>query len=172
VFDYSIQRRTSEQVKADQAKAKTDAAAADAAAAAHQQTQKERIAAIEDAMQAEEHTRSLEDIRPDLHIDHKSATNTNDDTLSDSHLNLEDPIDISGKPVMDLPSNQSSYHNSSQSEEFLTGWGREENDQDQDYVIPSDNESEASQASHESLRRKTGRTKAKFKPQVCFVSLI
>ena len=56
MFDYSIQRRTSEQVKASQAKAKTEAAAADAAAAAHQQSQKDRIATLEDAMQAEELT--------------------------------------------------------------------------------------------------------------------
>ena len=164
MFDYSIQRRTSEQVKASQAKAKTEAAAADATAAAHQQSQKDRIAALEDAMQAEELTQSLEGIRPDLHINHKSVMNTNDDTLSDSHLNHEDSVDISDEPVMDLPSDRSSYRDLSQSKEYLTGWGweeivgenGEENDQGQDYVMPSDNESEASQACL--------RTKAKFKP--------
>ena len=83
-------------------------------------------------------------MRPDLHINHKSATNTDVDTLSDTHLNL------------------------SQSEEFLTGWEGEEKNQDQDYVMPSDNELDVS-AHDNSLYHKTGlctTDKVKFKPQV------
>ena len=131
-------------MRSDQAKAKAEAAAAEAAAIAHQQSQKDRVAALEDAMQANKYAQSLEDVRPDLHINHKSATNTDVDTLSDTHLNP------------------------SQSEEFLTGWEGEEKNQDQDYVMPSDNESDAS-AHDNSLYRKTGLCttgKAKFKPQV------
>jgi hypothetical protein len=98
VFKYLIQPCTSEQLKADQAKAKTNATAA-----AHQQSQKECIATLKDTMQAEQYTRLLEDFRSDLHIDHKSATNTNDITLSDSHLNLEDPINIPPGSLPTLP---------------------------------------------------------------------
>jgi hypothetical protein len=147
-------------VRLDQAKAKAEAAATEAAAIAHQQSQKDRVAALEDAMQANEYAQSLEDVRPDLHINHKSATNTDVDTLSDTHLNLDEPIDIPRKPAKDLPSDRSSYRNSSQSEEFLTGWEGEEKNQDQDYVMPSDTESDASAPGPCT----TG--KAKFKPQV------
>jgi hypothetical protein len=132
VLDHTIQRHTSEQVKADQAKAKADAAAAKAAATAHLQSQKDQVAALEDSMQDEAYTRSQEELRPDLHIDYKSASNTEVETLSDSHM-LDD-------------------------------------DQDQDYVMPSGNESDASQASKASqdLTQKT-HSKAKFKPQVSFL---
>lgn len=181
LFDHSVQRRTPEQVKADQAKAKAEAAAAKAAVLAHQQIQKDRVAALEDAQQVEEHTRSLEDLRPDLHIDHKSAS-TDVETLSDSHLTLDNPITLPRKPLIDLPLDHSSYRESSHSEEFLTGWGQVENnvtvadeneeDQGQDYVMQSDNELEASEASEalhddQTLRRKSPgpRPKAKFKPQ-------
>jgi len=64
-----IQRRTSEQVKADQAKAKADAAAAKAAATAHLQSQKDQVAALEDSMQDEAYTQLQEELRPDLHIE-------------------------------------------------------------------------------------------------------
>ena len=118
-------------------------------------------------MQAEAYSRSLEELRPDLHINHKSASNTEVDTLSDSHM-LDDPIGIPHELLTDLPPDQSSYRDSSHSEEFLTGWeALDENNQDQDYVIQSGNESEASQAS-QGLTQKT-RTKAKFKPQVSFL---
>jgi hypothetical protein len=167
ILDNTIQRRTSEQVKADQAKAKADAAAAEAADVAHQQNQKNRVAALEDAMQAEEYAQSLEDLRPDLH--HKSASNTDVETLSDSHMIFDDPIEIPREPLTGLPPDGSSYRDSSHSEEFLTGWEElEENQQDQDYLMPSDNESEAShasQASQASHSQPRNRTKAKFKPQ-------
>jgi len=157
----------SEQVKADQAKAKAEAAAAEAAAVAHQQNQKNRIAALEDAMQMEEYAQSLEDLRPDLH--HKSASNTDIKTLSDSHLISNDLIEIPREPLTDLPPDWSSYRDSSHSEEFLTRWeALEENQQDQDYLMPSDNESEAShvsQASQPSHSQPRKSTKAKFKPQ-------
>ena len=84
-------------MRSDQAKAKAEVAATEAAAIAQQQSQKNCVAALEDAMQANKYAQSLEDMRPDLHINHKSATNTDVDTLSDTHLNL------------------------SQSKEFLTG---------------------------------------------------
>ncbi|KAN0111553.1 hypothetical protein V8E52_008392 [Russula decolorans] len=167
VLDHMIQRRTSEQVKADQAKAKADAAAAKAAATAHLQSQKDQVAALEDSMQDEAYTQSQEELRPDLHINYKSASNTEVETLSDSHM-LDDPIGIPCEPltVRDLPPDQSSYRDSSHGKEFLTGW-EELDDQDQDYVMPSGNESDASQASKASqdLTQKT-RSKAKFKPQV------
>jgi hypothetical protein len=133
VFDYTIQRRTSEQIKADQAKAKTDAAAAEAATAAHLQSQRDQVAAVEDAKQVEEYTQSLEDLRPDLHIGNKSASNTDVDTLSNSHLILDDnPLGIPA------PTDWSSRRGSSQGDNNFFG----------DYVIESDNddESEASQA--------------------------
>lgn len=101
-------------------------------------------------------------------------SNTDVETLSDSHLMLDDPIEIPRKPLINLPADWRSYRGSSHSEEFLTGWEElEENDRDHDYVMPSDNElSEDSQASHDqSLPRKTGpQTKAKFKPQKLKVS--
>lgn len=174
-------------MKADQAKVKAEAAVAEAAALAHQQTQKDRVAALEDAQQVEEYTRSLEDLRPDLHINHKSASNTDVETLSDSYLILDNPIQLPRKPLIDLPIDHSSYHELSHSDDFLTGWeevesnatvmDENEEDQEQDYVMQSDNESEASEALHDqTLCRKSGpRPKAKFKPQhkVCFfVSLI
>jgi hypothetical protein len=174
VLDHTIQRRTSEQVKVDQAKAKADAAAAEAAAAAHKQSQLDQVAALEDAMQ-EEDAHSLDILRPDLYIDPKSVNAASDvDTLSDSHLMLDDPIEIPRQPLIDLPPDRSSYRDSSHSEEFLTGWQEteenpavvveENNDQvqDQDYLMQSD--SEVSHVSQAGPSRK-----AKFKPQY-FVS--
>lgn len=178
LLDYSIQRRTSEQVKADQAKAKTEAAAAEATAKAHHEIQKEQIAALEDAKQAEEYSRSLEELRPDLHLGHNSASATDVETLSDSHLTLDVPIDITREPLIDLPQllplEHSSYRSSSNSEEFLTGWLGgdaavvEENNEDQDenYIMRSDNESEASEASCDQSQPQKQRHKAKAKPQV------
>src|ERR1700679_3155 len=82
VLDHTIQRRTSEQVKVDQAKAKADAAAAEAAAVAHKQSQLDQVAALEDAMQ-EEDAHSLDILRLDLYIDPKSVNAASDvDTLS------------------------------------------------------------------------------------------
>ena len=106
VLDNSIQRRTSEQVKADQAKAKVEAAAVKAAAIAHQQSQRDSVAALEDVIQDGEYARSLEDLRPDLHIYRKSASNTDVDGLSDSHLTtpLDDPFtETSREPLTDFP---------------------------------------------------------------------
>ena len=181
VFDYSIQRHTSDQVKADQAKAAADAAAAEATAAAHQKGQLDRVAALKDAIQ-EEDAQSLDVLRPDLYIDPKSASNTASDvdTLSDSHLTrmLDDPIGIPRDPLTDLPLEPTSYRGSSHSDDFLTGWQETEDnaevvveedneDQDQDYLMQSDSE-----ASHESQalpdqtrshRKATG--SGKFKPQ-------
>jgi hypothetical protein len=116
-----IQRCTSDQVKADQAKAKAEAAAAKAAAIAHLQSEKDRVTAIEDAMQAKEYARSQKDLRPDLHINHKSVLNSDADTLSDSHLILNDLIGISHEPLIDLSLERSLYHSLSHSEDFLTG---------------------------------------------------
>jgi hypothetical protein len=156
VFDHTIQRRTSEQVKADEAKARTEAAAAEATAIAHMKSQFDRCAAVEDAMQADDNAKSLEALRPDLHIDPESAPNTDVDTLL-------------GPPVVDC----SSYRGSSHSEEFLTGWEEvedravvvEENyededeheDEDEDYTVLSKSETEASEASEDqSQTRKPG----------------
>ena len=94
---------------------------------------------------------------------------------------LNDPIGLPCKPLVDLPLDQISYHESSHSKDFLTGWKEVENnaavvdmdenkqDQEQDYVMQSDNESEALEASQnlhtETLYRKSGPShKAKFKP--------
>ena len=173
VFDYSIQRRTPEQVKADQAKAKAEAAAAEAAAAANKQTQLDRVAAIEDALE-EEDMQSLDVLRPDLYIDPKSASNAASNVdLSDSHLNssLDDPIGTPHSPLIDLPPEHSSYQGSSHSDDFLTGWQGteenaavvvEENNEDQDYRMQSD--SEASHVSQDQTRKSGPRPKAKFKP--------
>jgi hypothetical protein len=183
VFDYSIQRRTSEQVKADQAKAKAEAAAAEAAAVAEKQNQLDRVAALEDAMQAQQDAHSLDDLRPDLYISQKSASSS--DTLSDSHLMPDDPIGLPRVPLTDLPPERSSYRGSSHSDDFLTGWEEteteenvaviveENNDQDQDqgYVMPeSDNESVSHGSQDQTLSQKS-RRKAKFKPQVSFFIL-
>ena len=194
VWDYSIQRRTSEQVKADQVKAKAEAAAAEAAAKAHQEGQKAQVAALEDAKQAEEYAQSLEELRPDLHIDHKSASasTTDVETLSDSHLTLDNPIPR--EPLIDLPQllplDHTSYRSSSHSEDFLTGWlggntvpvdenneaveenneAAEENNEgnDEDYIMLSDasEASEASKASCDQFQARKPRRKAKFKHQI------
>src|SRR5260370_12450496 len=73
-------------------------------------------------MQDREDAEALEAIRPDLHISHKSALNTGTETLSDSHLMLDDPIEIQRDLLTDLPLEQYSYHVSTYSEEFLSGW--------------------------------------------------
>jgi len=107
-----IQRHTSDQVKADQAKADAQAVAAKAAAVAHQESQKNRVAALEDAMQDKEYTRSLEILRPDLHNCHKSVSNTDVDTLSNSHqsnLMLDDLPHAESLTNLDLLLKQSSY---------------------------------------------------------------
>ena len=184
ILDNRVQRRTSEQVKADQAKAEAEAAAAKAAAAAHNQSQLDQVRAIEDSMQAEENARSLDDLRPDLYISQKSASST--ETLSDSHLvPLDDPIQIPRiprVPLIDIPQEHSSYRASSHSDDLLTGWQdleedapviMEENNEDQDYDIQSDNDSEASHMSQGS-QQPCPRRKAKFKPQynVCFFYFI
>jgi hypothetical protein len=105
-------------VKIDKAKAKVDTAAAEAAAITHKQNQLNQVASLEDTMQARENAQSLEAIRPDLHI---SALNIDTETMSDSHLMLDDPIEIQHNLLTDLPE-QSSYHSSSHSEDFLSGW--------------------------------------------------
>jgi hypothetical protein len=190
VFDYTIQRRTSAQVKADEAKVKAAAAAAEAAAAADKQSQLDRVAALEDAIQ-EEDAQSLDVIRPDLYIDPKSANTASDaDTLSDSHLMPDDPtgipqdsdplIDLQPDPLTDLLTEQSSYRGSSHSEDFLTGWKEtgedaagedaaaivDENEhEEQDYLMQSDSEaSHVSQASQDQTRKRRPKAKAK-KPQ-------
>src|SRR5260221_9394954 len=66
VIEHMIQRRTPNQLKVDQEKAKKDAAAAKAAAIAHKQSQLDRVASLEDAMQSHDDARSLEDLRPDF----------------------------------------------------------------------------------------------------------
>jgi len=158
-----IQHCTPEQVKSDQAKAKADAAAAESAAIAHKQSQFDQVAALEDAKQTEDDTQLLEYQRPDLRIDPKLALNTDVDTLSDSRI-LDKPINV----LTDVPplAECSSYHGSSHSEDFLTGWEEvedhgavmvEENykdkdkgkDKDKDYTILSDSKMEASQASED-----------------------
>lgn len=192
VLDHSIHRRSSQQVKADQAEAKAKAAAAEAAAKAHEESQREQVAALEDAQQVEEYARSLEDLRPDLHISRKSASNTDVETLSDSHLTLDDPVEIPREPLIDiprlLPLEQGSYRSSGPSDDFLTGWlgedaavgERNHEEQDQEFVMHTqaqdNNDSEASEVSEASqaLRDQTRkpRPKAKFKPQrdiVCFL---
>src|SRR5260221_195125 len=73
VLDCLTQRHSTVKVHANQKKAKVDAVAAKAAAVAHHQSQLDRVAALEDAVEAEDTTRSLEDLRPDLHIGHKSV---------------------------------------------------------------------------------------------------
>ena len=175
-------------MKADQAKAKAEAAAAKAAASAHQQSQKNQVAALEDARQVEEYTRSLEDLRLDLHIDHKSASNTDVDTLSDSHLILDDPTGLPREPLIDTLLDHRSYGESTHSKDFLTGWGSwkeqensaervgdNEDDQDQDYVMQSKSEASEASQDEQTQRHKSGPSapcpKAKFKPQrkVCFV---
>jgi hypothetical protein len=185
VLDYTIQRRSSNQVKIDQAKAKADTAAAEAATIAHKQNQLNQVASLEDAMQAREDAEALEAIRPDLHITHKSALNTDAETLSDSHLMLDDPIEIQRDMLTDLPLEQCSYHDSSHSEEFLSGWEAvgEENNEDQvrDYCdfMHSEAESEANENQTQPRKKPAPTPKAKFKPQVssffrdkpdCFVS--
>jgi hypothetical protein len=186
VFDYTIQRRTSAQVKADEAKVKAAAAAAEAAAAADKQSQLDRVAALEDAIQ-EEDAQSLDVIRPNLYIDPKSANTASDaDTLSDSHLMPDDPtgipqdsdplIDLQPDPLTHLLTEQSSYRGSSHSEDFLTGWKEtgedaavivdaNNEDEDQDYLMQSDSEvSHVSQASQDQTRKRRPKAKAK-KPQ-------
>ena len=182
VFDYSVQRRTSEQVKADHAKAAADAAAAEVAAAAHKKNQLDQVAALEDAIQ-EEDAESLGILRPDLYIDPKSASNTASDvdTLSDTHLTpmLDDPTGVPRDPLTEIPLEATSYRSSNHSDDFLTGWQEteenaevvvEENneDQDQDYLMQSD--SEASHVSQQDQTRLSGPPRkatgsGKFKPQ-------
>src|SRR5258708_12814740 len=76
VLDNTIQRRSSKQVEIDKAKAKADAIAAEAAAITHKQNQLNRVASLEDAMQAREDAETLQAITPHLHISHNSSFNT------------------------------------------------------------------------------------------------
>jgi hypothetical protein len=123
VFDYATQRRTSEQIKADEAKAKVNATAAKSDAVALRRSQLDRCAAIEDAMQAAENLRSQHETRPDLHL--KSASNTDMEALSDSRPTPNEPLDaLSGHSS--VVERRSSYRGSSHSQEFLTGWGEPE----------------------------------------------
>jgi len=171
VLDHTIQRRTSEQVRADQAKAKMDAAAAESAAIAHKQSQLDQVTALEDALQVEDDAQSLEYLRPDLHIDPKSASNTDVDTLSDLRPILDKPVDA--LTALSPLAEHSSYRGSSYSEDFLTGWGEpedravveDENNENRDgdgvgaenddYVISSDTDMEASQASEDQSQART-----------------
>jgi len=180
VIEHTIQRRTPNQVKVDQEKAKKDAAAAKAAAIAHKQSQLDRVASLEDAMQARDDARSLEDLRPDLHIDHKSGSISDVDTLSDSHLALEEPIEIPRlpsieiprPPLTELPFERSSYRSSSHNEEFLTG-GEELRDNaaeinegdDEENILPRDEAGSEAEEDQTQLRKKPT-PKTKFKPQV------
>lgn len=180
MFDHTIQRRTSEQVKADQVKANAEAAAAEAAAIADKECQLQRVASIEDAMQAEDDAKSLEDLRPDLHIGPKSVSNSEVDTLSDSHLIPDDAIENLHDSLMDFPPELSSYRDLSHSEEFLTDWQEtqenttvvEENNKDEDdglgYIMLSENESDHDDETR--TRKRQPAPKAKFKPQPSKVS--
>src|SRR5260370_363430 len=103
VIEHTIQRRTPNQVKVYQEKAKKDIAAAKAAAIAHKQSQLDQVASLEDAMQARNNACSLENLHPDLHIDHKSGSISDVDTLSDSHLVLKEPIEIPCLPSIKIP---------------------------------------------------------------------
>ena len=171
VLDCSTQRRLTVKVHTDQKKAKVDAVAAEAAAVAHHQSQLDRVAALEDAMEAEDTTRSLEDLRPDLHIGHKSASSTDGNALSDSPPMLDDPVAMPHNMQIDFPPEGSSYRESSHGEEYMTSWEEFEdhvvtakkNTEDQDYVLQTGNESEAWE--DEPQIRKSGMApKAKKKP--------
>ena len=170
-----MHRRTSKQVESDRAKAEAKATAADAAAKAHQESLKERVAALEDAKQAEEYSLSLAELRPDRHL-----------TASmESELG---PVAVKSprEPLIELPRllehTISLYRSSSHRDEFLTGWLKgnsvvvgksaaveeETNEgQDQDYVMHSQSESEASEASCDPSLSQKPRLKASgtFKPQ-------
>jgi hypothetical protein len=170
-------------VKADWAKDRAAAAAAKATAEAHQKLMKDRVAALEDAKQIEENARSLEELRLDLYTKNKSASNFEVETLSDSHLRLNEPSKLPCEPLIKPPLEYSPYRESSHSEEFLTSWQEEEDennvvvadeyeanqDQDQDYVTWTDDKSEASEASQALQERHEAapppKPKAKFKPQ-------
>src|SRR6266403_4619646 len=93
IFDNTIQRRSSDQVKADTAKAKAEAAAIEDAATVHRKSQMDRCAALQDAMQARDNARLLEAARPDLYIDPKLMSNTDVEALSDSHPMDDEPTD-------------------------------------------------------------------------------
>src|SRR5258708_10396205 len=124
-------------------------------------------------MQAREDAEALEAIRPDLHYSHKSVLNTDTETLSDSHLMLNDPIEIQCNPLTDLPLEQYSFHDLSYSEEFLSGWEvvgenatvGEENNEDHDFMH-SEAESEADENQTQPQKKPAPTPKAKFKPQV------
>ncbi len=73
-------------------------------------------------MQVEDNARSLEDVRPDLHIVHKSAWNSDVSSLGDSRMIPDNPVGMPPEAPIDLPSKQSSYHESSHGEDYLTGW--------------------------------------------------
>src|SRR5258707_2358333 len=94
VLNNTIQHRSSKQVEIDKAKAKADAIAAEAAAITHKQNQLNRVASLEDAMQAREDAEAVEAIRPDIDISTKSALNTVTETLRDSYLMLDDTFEV------------------------------------------------------------------------------
>src|SRR5258708_30200640 len=131
-------------------------------------------------MQARNDTCSLEDLRPGLHIDHKSGSISDVDTLSDSHLVLEEPIEIPHlpsieipcPPLTELPFERSSYRSLSHNEEFLTG-GEELRDNaaeinegdDEENILPRNEAASETEEDHTQLR-KNPTPKTKFKPQV------
>src|SRR5260370_34389678 len=149
-MDCQTQRRSTVKVHYDQKQAKADAVAAEATAVAHHQSQLDRVAALEDAVEAEDTTQSLEDLRPDLHIGHKSALSTDGNALSDSPPMLDDPVAMPHNMQIDFPPEGSSYHESSHSEEYMTGWAEfkdhvvmvKKNTEAQDYFLQMSNESE------------------------------
>jgi len=180
VIEHTIQRRTPNQVKVDQEKVKKDVAAAKAAAIAHKQSQLDQVASLEDAMQACNDARSLENLHPDLHIDHKSGSISDVDTLSDSHLVLKEPIEIPCLPsikipcplLTELPFERSSYCSSSHNEEFLTGGEKlrdniaEINEGDnEENILPRDEARSEAEEDQTQLQKKPT-LKTKFKPQV------
>jgi hypothetical protein len=122
ILDNTIHRRSAEQKKADDAKAKADAAAAESAMAIQKKSQLERCATLQDALQTRDNARSLEALRPDLFLNPKSAANTDVETLSDSRPMDDEPADTLSK----IP--PAAGRSSSTSEEFLSGWQEEEHD--------------------------------------------
>src|SRR5260370_7784488 len=124
-------------------------------------------------MQDREDAEALEAIRPDLHISHKSALNTDTETLSDSHLMLDDPIEIQRDLLTDLPLEQYSYHDSSYSEEFLSGWEAvgenatvgEENNKDRDFMR-SEAESESDENQTHPRKKPYPTPKPNFNPHL------
>ena len=89
-------------------------------------------------MQSEEYTLSLEDLRPNFHIDHKLVLNASVNTLSDFYLMLDNPIRMPCNSLIDLLLECSLYYDLSHNDEFLTGW--EEVEKDNVVVIKEKND--------------------------------